>query len=98
MAPGGLVTVVLALLATAELPPEDAQRRVLLATAVEPLRANKLADALRTYLDASRIEVRLAPAVSSGDLRADLAATVQSGTGALATAVLRIALTPVDTV
>jgi hypothetical protein len=65
-------------------------RSVLVATAVEPLRVDKLADALRTYLDFQRVEVRTAPAVVSGDLRADLGALAQAGAGEQATTVLRI--------
>ena len=89
----GSLVALTALLAVASPATAPAQRSVLVATAVEPLRVDKLADALRTYLDAARVEVRMAPAVSSGDLRADLAASLEAGAGEKATVVLRIATT-----
>lgn len=94
----GSLVALAALLAAASPAPADAARSVLVATAVEPLRVDKLADALRTYLDAGRVEVRTAAAVSTGDLRADLGALVQAGAGEKATTVLRISATSTDAV
>jgi len=94
----GSLVALAALLAAAPPGSVVAQRNVLLATAVEPLRVDKLADALRTYLDAGRVEVKTAAATSSGDLRADLDALVQAGAGEQATAVLRISASPTDAV
>lgn len=93
---GSLVAAAIWLAAAAPAPP--GARTVLVATAVEPLRVDKLADALRTYLDARRVEVRTAPAVASDDLRADLGALAQAGAGEDATSVLRITSTPDDAV
>ena len=98
MVAGFTLVALTALLAAASPAPAAVERSVLVATAVEPLRVEKLADALRTYLDATRVEVRTAPAVSSGDLRADLNASVEAGAGEKATAVLRIATTADDAV
>lgn len=94
---GSLVTLA-ALLAAIPPAPATAPRSVLVATAVEPLRVDKLADALRTYLDSGRVEVRTAAAVSTGDLRTDLGALAQAGAGEMATTVLRISATSTDAV
>jgi hypothetical protein len=96
MVAGSCLVALTALLAAAPQAAPVPKRSLLLATAVEPLRVDRLADALRTYLDGNRIEVRTAPAVASGDLRADLAATVQAGAGEDATTVLRIAPTTAE--
>jgi len=92
------LVALLTVLAAAPPPLPVAPRSVLVATAVEPLHVVKLADALRTYLDRERVEVRTAPAVASGDLRADLGALAQTGTGEQATTVLRISEAPADAV
>lgn len=66
-------------------------RPLVVLTAAPPLDAERLADALRTYLDEFRVDVRTAGAVPSGDLRAELAASEGIGAAARAWAVVRIA-------
>jgi hypothetical protein len=68
----------------------EAARPVLVVTAAAPLDAERLADALRTYLDDFAIDVRTAPAAPPGDLRAELAATAEIGANARAWAVVRL--------
>jgi hypothetical protein len=60
-------------------------------TAAAPRDDERLADALRAYLDELDVEVRTAPAAPTGDLRAELAATAQIGAAGRAWAVVRIA-------
>jgi len=98
MVVGPSLLALAAFLATAARDPTATGKNILVATAVEPLRVEKLADALRTYLDQNRVEVRTSPAASSGDLRADVSATVQAGAGENAATVLRIAPTDSDTI
>lgn len=66
-------------------------RPILVVTAAPPLDAERLADALRAYLDEFRVEVRTAPAAPGADLRAELAATAVIGAAARAWAIVRIA-------
>jgi hypothetical protein len=66
-------------------------RPVLVVTAAAPLDGERLADALRAYLDEFHIDVRTAPAAPQGDLRAELAATADIGAAVRAWAVVRIA-------
>jgi hypothetical protein len=68
----------------------DSTRPVLVVTAAAPLDAERLADALRAYLDDFAIDVRTAPAAPPGDLRAELAATAEIGANARAWAVVRL--------
>jgi hypothetical protein len=68
----------------------EAARPVLVVTAAAPLDAERLADALRAYLDDFAIDVRTAPAAPPGDLRAELSATAEIGANARAWAVVRL--------
>lgn len=67
------------------------ERPIVVLTASEPLDAERLADALRTYLDEFAVDVRTAPAVPRGELRAELEATAGLGAPVRAWAVVRIA-------
>jgi hypothetical protein len=67
------------------------ERPVLVVTAAPPLDAERLAAALRAYLDEFRVEVRTAPAAPGADLRDELATTAGIGAAARAWAVVRIA-------
>jgi hypothetical protein len=66
-------------------------RPILVVTATPPLDAERLADALRAYLDEFRVDVQTAPAAPGGDLRDELAATAGIGAAVRAWAVVRIA-------
>jgi hypothetical protein len=66
-------------------------RPILVLTASEPLDVERLADALRTYLDEFAVDVRTAPPVPRGDLRGELEATASLGESVRAWAVVRIA-------
>jgi hypothetical protein len=66
-------------------------RPVLVVTATAPLDAERLADALRAYLDEFQVDVRTAPAAPGGDLRGELAATAGIGAAVRAWAVVRVA-------
>lgn len=67
-----------------------AQPPVVLVTARPPLDGERLADALRTYLDGYSIDVKVGPS-AEGDLRAQLEAARAAGERVRALAVLRIA-------
>jgi hypothetical protein len=67
------------------------ERPIVVLTAAEPLDAERLADALRTYLDEFAVDIRTAPAVPHGDLRAELEANAGLGEPVRAWAVVRIA-------
>jgi hypothetical protein len=67
------------------------ERPIVVLTASEPLDAERLADALRTYLDEFAVDVRTAPAVPRGELRGELEATAGLGEPVRAWAVVRIA-------
>jgi hypothetical protein len=67
------------------------ERPIVVLTASEPLDAERLADALRTYLDEFAVDVRTAPAVPRGELRGELKATAGLGEPVRAWAVVRIA-------
>jgi hypothetical protein len=67
------------------------ERPIVLLTASEPLDAQRLADALRTYLDEFAVDIRTAPPVPRGDLRDELEATAGLGASVRAWAVVRIA-------
>jgi hypothetical protein len=88
---GGAIAALIALLAAQPGPPARRARPVLVATAVPPLSAERLADALRTYLDAEKLEVRTAPVAASGDLRAELADTARMAAELRASLALRVA-------
>jgi hypothetical protein len=64
---------------------------IVVVTAEAPLDEQRLADALRAYLDEFHVEVRTAPAAPTSDLRAELAATARIGAAVRAWAVVRIA-------
>lgn len=66
-------------------------RPILVVTAAAPLDAERLADALRAYLDEFHVDVRTAPAAPTGDLRGELTKTEGIGAAARAWAVVRIA-------
>jgi hypothetical protein len=66
-------------------------RPIVVVTAAAPLDAQRLADALRAYLDELQVDVRTAPAAPGGDLRGQLAASAGIGAAARAWAVVRIA-------
>ena len=59
-------------------------------TAAPPLDSQRLADALRTYLDEFGIHVEVAPATTDGDLRKQLADARQLGEAVRAVAVVRV--------
>jgi len=67
------------------------ERPIIVLTASAPLDAERLADALRTYLDEFDVDIRTAPAVPGGDLRHELEATTGLGESVRAWAVVRIA-------
>lgn len=93
--PSVLSLLALATVARAEPPPGDPDvildRPILVVTAAPPLDAERLADALRAYLDEFRVDVQTAPAAPRGDLRDELAATDGIGAAVRAWAVVRIA-------
>jgi hypothetical protein len=66
-------------------------RPIVVLTAAEPLDAERLADALRTYLDEFSVDVRTAEAAPRGDLRSELATNAGIGAAVKAWAVVRIA-------
>ncbi len=68
----------------------DAAHPLLLVTATPRLDAERLADALRTYLDEFHIEVRTAPGAPQGELRDELARTAELGAHARAWAIVRL--------
>src|SRR3954469_8210558 len=69
----------------------DVERPVLVVTATPPLDVERLADAVRAYLDELQVEVRAAPAPPAGELRGELAATARVGAAVRAWAVVRVA-------
>jgi hypothetical protein len=66
-------------------------RPLVVLTASAPLDPERLADALRAYLDEFAVEIRTAPAAPRGDLRAELAASDGLGASVRAWAVVRLA-------
>jgi hypothetical protein len=66
-------------------------RPILVLTASEPLDVERLADALRTYLDEFAVDIRTAPAAPHGELRGELEAAANLGESVRAWAVVRIA-------
>jgi hypothetical protein len=66
-------------------------RPIVVVTAAAPLDAERLADAMRAYLDELHVDVRTAPAAPGGDLRGELAANAGIGAAVRAWAVVRIA-------
>jgi hypothetical protein len=71
--------------------PAREARPVLVVTAAGPLDGERLADALRAYLDDVNIEVRTADEAPGGDLRSELRRADEIGAAVRAWAVVRIA-------
>src|SRR5689334_5980756 len=63
---------------------------VVVVTAAPPVDAARLAETLRPYLDDSAVEVRVAPAVAPGDLRAELAGLRATGVDLRALAAIQV--------
>jgi len=63
---------------------------VVVVTATAPVDATRLAETLRPYLDDSAVEVRVAPAVAPGDLRAELAGLRAAGVDLRALAAIQV--------
>ena len=63
---------------------------VVVVTAAPPVDAARLAETLRPYLDDSAVEVRVAPAVAPGELRAQLAGLRDTGVDWRALAAIRV--------
>jgi hypothetical protein len=70
---------------------------VVVVTAAPPVDAARLAETLRTYLDDSKVEVRVAPAVAPGELRAELAGLRATGVDLRAIAAVQVSQTDART-